>query len=58
MVAAAKGNLEVATLLVSQGADPAIKAADSSIAADWAIKFGQTELAEFLKEHSTVSLSP
>lgn len=56
MVAAAKGNLEVASLLISHGADPQTKAADNSTAADWATRFGHTEIADFLNDHSAVSL--
>ena len=54
MVAAAKGNLQVATQLVSHGADPAIRAADGSDAIAWALKFGHQEIAEFLQEHVAV----
>lgn len=53
MVAAAKGNLEVASLLLSHGADAAVKAGDSA-AADWAARFGYEEVAQFLNEHVAV----
>ena len=56
MVAAAKGNLELASLLVSHGADPHVKATDDSSAADWASRFGHTEIAKVLADHVAVSL--
>ena len=56
MVAAAKGNIEIVSLLVSHGADPQIKAADDSSAVEWASRFGHTDIADFLTDHAAVRL--
>lgn len=55
MVAAAKGKLDTVLSLLSHGSDPLQKAKDGSIASDWAHKFNQQDVAEFLAEHIAVS---
>lgn len=54
MVAASKGNLDVVTLLLRHGADPAQSAVDGSTAVSWALKFQHTDVAAFLNEHQEV----
>lgn len=49
MIAAGKGREEEAMVLLSNGADPLLKANNGSSAADWATQFGHTVLAEMLE---------
>lgn len=54
MAAAGKGRLEEASLMVSAGADPMMRSRDGSTARDWAVKFGHSEVADFLESHMQV----
>lgn len=55
MVMAAKGHLTGVLSLLSEGANPDIKASNGMTAADWARKFGQSETANLIAEHSQVN---
>jgi hypothetical protein len=54
MVAAGKGRLEEARMLLDAGADPALSAKNGFTARDWAAKFGHGELAAFLDGRAQV----
>ena len=56
MIAASKGKLDVVVSLLGHGSDPLQKANDGSTAIEWALKFRHSEIADFLREHLSVSI--
>ena len=54
MAAAGKGRLEDAAAFLTAGADPLLKSNDGSTAQDWAARFGQEDVADFLATHMQV----
>ena len=54
MVAAGKGRLEEARMLLDAGAEPALRAKNGFTARDWAAKFGHEEVAAFLDSRAQV----